>query len=168
NGVTYDALTGKITVPAGVSSFAVTVPTVDDTIVEPNETLTLTVSDKSGVGTIIDNDLATVVKVDPVNPTTGSDSVVEGKDLTYTVTLSATTNKPTTFDFKLGAPGDTASTADYSAPKFNNGVTYDALTGKITVPAGVSSFAVTVPTVDDTIVEPNETLTLTVSDKSGV
>ncbi|MFD0912288.1 type I secretion C-terminal target domain-containing protein, partial [Methylophilus luteus] len=50
------ALTGKITVPAGVSSFAVTVPTVDDTIVEPNETLTLTVSDKSGVGTIIDND----------------------------------------------------------------------------------------------------------------
>ncbi|MFD0912287.1 retention module-containing protein, partial [Methylophilus luteus] len=159
---------GTITVPAGVTSFTVTVPTVDDAFVELDETLPLKVGDTVGVGIIQDNDLATVVKVDPVNPTTGSDSVVEGKDLTYTVTLSATTNKPTTFDFKLSAPGDTASTADYSAPKFSNGVTYDALTGKITVPAGVSSFAVTVPTVDDTIVEPNETLTLTVSDKSGV
>jgi T1SS-143 domain-containing protein len=165
NGVTYNAATGTITVPAGVSSFTVTVPTVDDTLVELNETLPLTIGGATGTGVIVDNDKATVVTVEPGQPGTGDDSVVEGTSLVYTVTLSATTNVPTTYTYTLG--GGSASTADYGTAVFSNGVTYNAVTGTITVPAGVSSFTVTVPTVDDTLVELNETLPLTIGGATG-
>uniref|UniRef100_UPI0039E32D1A type I secretion C-terminal target domain-containing protein n=1 Tax=Azonexus sp. TaxID=1872668 RepID=UPI0039E32D1A len=55
-GVTYDPVAGTITVPAGVDSFTVTYPTVDDKLIEGNETLTVTVEGVVGTGTIIDND----------------------------------------------------------------------------------------------------------------
>ncbi|WP_369814186.1 beta strand repeat-containing protein, partial [Methylophilus sp. Leaf414] len=165
NGVTYNAANNTITVPAGVKDFTVTVPTVDDTIVEPNETLPLNVGGVVAVGTIVDNDRATVVTVEPGQPGTGDDSVIEGTSLVYTVTLSATTNAPTTYSYSLG--GGTASVADYGTAVFSNGVTYNAVTGTITVPAGVSSFTVTVPTVDDTLVELNETLPLTIGGATG-
>ncbi len=165
NGVTYNAANGTITIPAGVTSFTVTVPTVDDTLVEPNETLPLNIDGVTAVGTIVDNDRATVVTVEPGQPGPGDDSVVEGTSLVYTVTLSATTNAPTTYAYSLG--GSTASAADYGTAVFSNGVTYNAATGTITVPAGVNSFTVTVPTVDDTIVELNETLPLTIGGATG-
>ncbi|WP_200934483.1 hypothetical protein, partial [Methylophilus sp. Leaf459] len=107
---------------------------------------------------------ATVVTVEPGQPGPGDDSVVEGNNLVYTVTLSATTNVPTTYTYTLG--GGTASTADYGTAVFSNGVVLNA-NGTITVPAGVSSFTVTVPTVDDTIVELNETLPLTIGGATG-
>ncbi|MFM5463939.1 VCBS domain-containing protein, partial [Aeromonas simiae] len=58
HGVTYDSVRGVIRVPEGVSSFTVTVVTKDDHKVEGNETLTIAVGDKSGIGTLIDNDRA--------------------------------------------------------------------------------------------------------------
>jgi hypothetical protein len=57
NGVTYDPSTGLITVPAGVTEFTVTVPTIDDDLVEDTETFTLTVGNVTGTGTILDNDV---------------------------------------------------------------------------------------------------------------
>jgi len=124
----------------------------------------LTIGGVTGTGEILDNDKATVIKVEPGQPGTGDDAVVEGNNLVYTVTLSATTNSPTTYAYSLG--GGTASSADYGTAVFSNGVTYNAATGQITVPAGVSSFTVTVPTVDD-IIEPNETLPLTIGGQVG-
>ncbi|MBW3808306.1 hypothetical protein GL273_21445, partial [Aeromonas jandaei] len=62
NGVTYDPATGKISVPAGVTDFTVTVPTVNDTVDELDETLTLTVGGKEATGTIVDNDDAPTIK----------------------------------------------------------------------------------------------------------
>jgi T1SS-143 domain-containing protein len=168
NGVTYNAVTGLITIPVGVGSFTVTVPTVDDTLVEPDETVPLTIGGVTGTGTIVDNDRATV---DNVTAGPAGGSVVEGGTLTYTVTLSDETNKPTEYDLVLGKAGDTASTADYVNPltnaSFSNGVTYNATTGKITVPAGVTSFTINVVTIDDTLVEADEKLTLTVGGKSA-
>ena len=173
--ITYDVNSGKIIVPAGIKDFTVSVKTFDDQEVEFDEKLTLTISDavntKSATGTIIDNDEATVVKVDPVNPQTGSASVVEGGNLVYTVSLSASTTRPTTFTFSLGGGTDpnAASTDDYRVPPtFSNGVTLSADGKTITVPVGVTSFTVTVPTVDDSLVEFDEKLTLVVGDKSGV
>ncbi|SDK36056.1 T1SS-143 domain-containing protein [Methylophilus rhizosphaerae] len=174
NGVTYNAANGTITVPAGVTSFTVTVPTVDDTVVEAlNETVPLTLSNPdgshvvTGTGIIIDNDKPNVITVEPGHPGAGDDAVVEGVSLVYTVTLSAETNVPTTYNFTLGGGTATAG-SDYTVPPtFNNGVTYNAANGTITVPAGVTSFTVTVPTVDDQIIESSETVPLTISNPDG-
>ncbi|HSH87744.1 MAG TPA: type I secretion C-terminal target domain-containing protein, partial [Methylophilus sp.] len=161
NGVVLNA-NGTITVPAGVSSFTVTVPTVDDTIVELNETLPLTIGGATGTGVIVDNDRATI---DTITAGPNGGSVVEGNNLVYTVTLSTTTNAPTSYSYTLG--GGTASAADYGSAVFSNGVTYNAATGTITVPAGVNGFTVTVPTIDDTLIEPNETLPLNIGGKAA-
>ncbi len=53
-GVTYDAVTGKIKVPAGVTSFTVTYPTIDDAFSDNNETTKLTIGGNDGIGTIKD------------------------------------------------------------------------------------------------------------------
>ncbi len=58
NGVTYSSTTGKITVPAGVSSFTVSLNTVNDMLPEFTETLAISVGGVSGTGTIVDNDLS--------------------------------------------------------------------------------------------------------------
>jgi T1SS-143 domain-containing protein len=165
DGVTYDAVAGTITVPAGVSSFTVSYPTVDDTVVESTETLTVTIDGVTGTGQILDNDKPTIITVEPGVPGVGDDAVVEGNTLVYTVTLSEATTQPSTYDYAIG--GTATDGDDFTAPSFSDGVTYDAVAGTITVPAGVSSFTVSYPTVDDTVVESTETLTVTIDGVTG-
>ena len=151
NGVTLSG--GNITVPAGVTSFTVTVPTTNDTIDESDETIDLTVGGVAATGTIEDNDSA------PTISSVSTESETEGTDLVHTVTLSNESAVATTFSFTLA--GNTASGTDFtSTPTFSNGVTLSG--GNITVPAGVTSFTVTVPTTNDTIDESDETIDITV------
>ena len=172
NGVTYtpsaeNPFVGTITIPGGVSNFTVTIPTVDDNIVEGNESYTITVGGQSATGTITDgDDSPTVISVEPGAVGVGDDAVPEGTPLVYTVTLSGATTATTTYSFLLNA-GGTAEGDDIGAPIFSNGVTYDAGTGLITVPSGVTSFTVTVPTIENTIYEGNETVPLTVGGVTG-
>ncbi|YCH23035.1 Ig-like domain-containing protein [Pseudomonas sp. D1-3] len=170
NGVTYNATTGQVTVPAGVTSFTVTVPTINDTVSEPTETFSLTVGGKTGTATIIDNDPAPTVKIiDIGQPGTADDNVVEGNNLVFNVTLSNASSTPTVLAFN--ATGTAIANVDYklTAQSFSNGVTYDTSTGKITVPAGVTSFSVTVPTLADNVVgEPLETVKLDIGGQSAI
>ncbi len=155
NGVTYNAATGLVTVPAGVTSFTVTVPTTDDAVVEPTEGFTLTVGGVEAAGTVLDNDSAAIGSV-------GAVSVTEGQAAVFTVTLTAESTRAETYSLAL-ASGTATVGADVSAAMtFSNGVTYNAATGLVTVPAGVTSFTVTVPTTDDDVVEDAESFTLTV------
>ena len=61
NGVTLDAATGMLTVPAGVSSFEVIAPTVNDTRSEATESLILNIDGLFAVGSITDNDFPVIV-----------------------------------------------------------------------------------------------------------
>ncbi|WP_285663045.1 Ig-like domain-containing protein, partial [Phytopseudomonas straminea] len=170
NGVTYNAANGTVTVPAGVTSFTVTVPTIDDTVSEPTETFSLTVGGKTGTATIIDNDAApTVGSVSSAVDSAGG-QVDEGDNAVFTVNLTNASSTPTTFSLALNAGTATAG-SDYNGAltnqSFSNGVTYNAANGTVTVPAGVTSFTVTVPTIDDTVSEPTETFSLTIGGKTG-
>ncbi|MBL0731034.1 immunoglobulin-like domain-containing protein [Piscinibacter sp. HJYY11] len=160
NGVTLSG--GNLIVPAGVTSFTVTVPTTQDTIDEPNETYNLSVGGVSALGTINDDDNA------PIVASVSAASATEGSNVLHTVTLSNASSVATTYS--LSFANGTASGADYTSAltnaSFSNGVTISG--GTITVPAGVTSFTVSVPTTQDTIDEPNETYTLTVGGTSGV
>ncbi|WP_395688382.1 Calx-beta domain-containing protein, partial [Caenimonas koreensis] len=156
NGVTL--LNGQLTVPVGVTSFTVSIPTIQDTIAEPTETLDLTVGGKSAVGTILDNDPA------PTIASITDATVFEGNTLVHTVSLAGSSQTATTFSF--GLAGISASFGDFGGPVFSNGVTMSA--GVLTVPAGVTSFTVSIPTIQDTIAEPTETLGLTVGGLSAV
>ncbi|MGV3653644.1 MAG: Ig-like domain-containing protein, partial [Noviherbaspirillum sp.] len=115
NGVVLNG-DGTITVPAGVTGFTVTVPTVDDLLYETNETVPLTVGGVSASGLIVDNDnpLAaddtvtvkedsgpTVIDVlgnDSVNPETGNpltiSEVTQGAHGTVTLTAGGVVYTP--------------------------------------------------------------------------
>uniref|UniRef100_UPI0012E01907 type I secretion C-terminal target domain-containing protein n=1 Tax=Aeromonas finlandensis TaxID=1543375 RepID=UPI0012E01907 len=95
-------------------------------------------------------------------------SVTEGGVLQHLVTLSGSTNVATEYSFSIAGSGAHAATnSDWGTLQFNNGVTYNSTTGKITVPAGVSGFTVTIPTVDDRLVESSETLAVAVGGQNG-
>ena len=86
----------------------------------------------------------------------------------HKVTLSDATQEATEYDFAIrGSGNNPASNQDWGNAQFSNGVTYNSTTGKITVPAGVTDFTVTIPTVNDRLVETNETLSVTIGGQSG-
>jgi hypothetical protein len=91
----------------------------------------------------------------------------EGDVLVHTVTLSGPTSNPTTYSFALTG-GTATEGADFtSVPQFSDGVTYDPVTGTITVPAGVTSFTVSVLSVDDIVAEADESYTVSVGGQVG-
>ncbi|MFM5312951.1 Ig-like domain-containing protein [Aeromonas caviae] len=97
-----------------------------------------------------------------------SATVVEGATLQHVVTLSGATNVATEYSLSIAGSGThAASNSDWGTLQFSHGVTYNSSTGKISVPAGVTSFTVSVPTVNDKLVEQTETLTLTVGSATG-
>ncbi|MCE9969730.1 type I secretion C-terminal target domain-containing protein [Aeromonas salmonicida] len=111
---------------------------------------------------------ATKPLVTPVVQSVSSGSAEEGGNLSHTVTLSDQTHEATQYDFAIqGSGANPASSSDWGIAQFSNGVTYNSATGKVTVPAGVSGFTVTLPTVNDRLVEATETLTVTVGGQNG-
>ncbi|MDP1863948.1 MAG: retention module-containing protein, partial [Thiobacillus sp.] len=104
----------------------------------------------SSTGTITDNDPV------PTVSTLGNVTVAEGVAAVFTVNLSNASTTPTSFALAL-TNGSAVVGSDYTnALVFSNGVTYDSGAGTVSVPAGVTSFTVTVPTVNDAIYEPTE------------
>jgi hypothetical protein len=94
-------------------------------------------------------------------------SVTEGQNLIYSVALTnaPSAGNPQVFTFTTSGTatvgGDYSSTYSFSNSVVNNG------DGTITVPAGVSSFTITVTTIDDVVSESSETLILSIGSKSG-
>ena len=116
-----------------------------------------TISDALGVGTIIDNDLA------PTIASVTSPTVVEGNDLIYTVNLTNGFEHP---DQLRLHPGRRHRERDgLRQPSFSNGVTL--VGGNLIIPAGVTSFTVTLPTVNDTLNEVSETVPLVIGGVTG-
>jgi chitinase len=160
-GSDYTAKTGTLTFAAGETSKIVHVAVTGDTAVEANETVKLnlsaasgaTINDGAAVGTIVNDDSATP------KLSVGNASVAEGAsgnaDLAFTVTLSAASSSPVTVHY---------ATADGTAIA---GSDYIAAAGSLTFAAGETSKVVHVAVTGDTVVEANETVTLTLSAPSG-
>jgi VCBS repeat-containing protein len=103
------------------------------------------------------------LKIEVGRPGTADDQVIEGNALVFNVTLGGTTTDKTSYAISLAgtATGGTGPDSDYANATYSNGVTYNAATKSLDVPAGVSSFSITVRTIDDMKVEPTETVELT-------
>lgn len=91
-----------------------------------------------------------------------SPSADEGSALTFLVTLSGTTNGPLRLTYSVGG---SAGASDIGAAVLDAGISL--VGGELTVPAGVSGFAVTFSTAADAEVEGSETVVLTIGGVSG-
>ena len=159
-GTDYDAASGMLTFGPGATRQTIEVRTRQDTVVEPNETFTVTLRSPSGatlpdagaVGTIIDDDLS-----DPAGPAlTVSDATGdEGEVFRFEVTLSRSSDTPVTVDYQTA--GGTAL----------EGTDYDAASGMLTFGPGATRQTIEVRTRQDTAAEPNETFTVTLRSPNG-
>ncbi|HSI43509.1 MAG TPA: Calx-beta domain-containing protein, partial [Methylotenera sp.] len=158
NGVTYNAGTGALTIPGGVTNFTVTIPTVNDTFNEPNETLLLNIGGVVGTGTINDNDAIPTLSINDLTVNEGAGTA------TFTVTLSAASGQTVTVNY------NTASGTALTGGDFGN------VSGTLTFAAGTTTQTITVPIVNDNIYEGLETFKVnlttpvnaTISDSQGI
>jgi len=161
---------GTVNFAAGETSKTITVSVVGDTTNEPDETFALTLSDPSGatLGTAVATGVITNDDSAPTSPqialTTTSVSHAEGNSgvttFDYTVTRTGTTTGASTASWAVAGSG--ASPAN--AADFQGGV---LPSGTVTFAAGETSKVITVSVLGDTINEPNETFSLTLSNPSG-
>ncbi|EJG0750098.1 tandem-95 repeat protein [Vibrio parahaemolyticus] len=95
-------------------------------------------------------------------------TVVEGDDVTFSVSLNNATDQTVKYQVDFSAEGSSTSSQDIdlSNATFTSGVKY--LGGYLIVPAGVNGFDITIPSIDDQLVESTESLVIKVGDVSGV
>ncbi|QHS63797.1 Calx-beta domain-containing protein [Chitinophaga agri] len=164
----YNAFGLTTTIPAGQNSTTLTVPVLDDNIIEENETVVVTVTDgtatNTGTFTASANNAATVNISDDDNTTTNKEiSIVAMNDGTepatnglFTISLPTgiTADEPVTVNFIV--TGTATANADYTSL----GIT-------ATIPAGQNSTTMTVPILDDNEIEGAETVIVTITGGSA-
>ncbi|WP_404969789.1 tandem-95 repeat protein [Vibrio campbellii] len=149
---------GDVTIPAGITSITVTIPTKTDGVYENTESFGLTVTDNGGVtsngaatgdANIIDAESAPTVSI-----AADQASVAEGGDAYFTVSIDQKSDEDVVVSFTIGGDVDDK---DYQAPTIYT----------VTIPAGQTSVALDVTTLDDGIYEGTENLTITLTDTTG-
>ena len=161
-GQDYTAATGTVTFQPGQTSALVTITTLGGTVVEPDETFFLQLSSPQnaalaggvttlqGTGTIRDNDSPAPVPGLPV--LTVSDLTVQeqvgGSTATFTLSIPTPAGLTITGTYTM-LPGTATAGADFTASS-----------GTFTILAGATSTTVSVPVLNDNLVEPIETFVL--------
>ncbi|MEM7029305.1 MAG: Calx-beta domain-containing protein [Chloroflexota bacterium] len=151
-GTDYNSLfyVGSITV--GQTESTVTSQTLSDSLVEGSETFELFLFEASDFVQILnDIGIVTIIDEDAPDISINSQSVIEGGDLVFTVSLTETSPIDVMVDY---------ATADGTA---TDGTDYTGISGTLTIPNGSLTGAITVTTSGDLLDEFDETLTVTLS-----
>ena len=156
-GADFTATAGTLTFASGETSRPVPVLITDDSVHDPNETFTLmlsnplgatlTATDATATGTILDDEALPSVSVADTSGT-------EGSPVVFRVSLSPTSTQVVTVAYATAF--GTATSADFTP-----------VSGVLTIPAGAASGMVEVPTINDFLNEDDETFTMTLSNPSA-
>jgi len=156
-GSDYTATSGTLTFNPGEITHTIAVPIIDDAVVEPSERLFLTLSNAttatiavpSAGGTILDNDALASLAITDVAVSEAAGSMV------FTVLRSGPTTSTVTVDYAT-MNGTALAGSDYTATS-----------GTLTFNPGVATQTIAVPIIDDTVIEPSETLLLNLSNATN-
>ncbi|MCT7991018.1 SBBP repeat-containing protein [Laspinema olomoucense] len=162
SGEDYQELPGSITIPAGQHDVHFKLIPIDDSEVEGDETVEVTLTpdpsytfkyaqgriwDRIPV-TIVDNDSKPTVKI------TASDNQASeyGDPGQFTITRTGDTSAPLTVDYWIS----TRLWHEDTWHKAKNGIDYDSISESITIPAGESSITIDINPIDDSELEEEE------------
>ena len=152
-GIDYVDFGSTVTIPAGQTSVLLTVNPIDDDVVDPDETIDIilgtSVNYLIGTGseaslTIIDNDIAPTVTVTGTNPS--EEGPTDGVLL---FTLDQTSPNPITVTYTIGGTAE------------GGGIDYEDFPTTVTFNPGESSVSLNITPIDDDIVDPGETIEIT-------
>ncbi len=162
-GTDFKTRSGILTIPPGATTALLSVPVRGDRVNEASEKFKVKLSNPQGAVVYRGTGTGTITNDDAVTGTAirlsiGSASLVEGdagtRTLRFTVTLSATSSKPTKVHFATIA--GTAGTSDFTAKS-----------GTATIAAGSTSVPVGISVKADTKVEPSESFKVKLSSPVG-
>lgn len=162
SGIDYTALTGTVVIPAGQNSVTIPVTVIDDQLIEGNETVIIT-----GTG-----GKAGSLVFTPGSSNTATVNIADDDNINLDLEVSATkanATEPSTageFTIKLASgkiPAEDITVTYSIAGSATAGNDYQALTGTVVIPAGKNSVTVPVNVTDDDLIEPLETVVLTVT-----
>jgi regulation of enolase protein 1 (concanavalin A-like superfamily) len=163
-GADYPLISGTITIPAGQSSATVDVTPRQDVVIEPLETVVVTLTahaayiiaaspDNSATMAISDDTEQPMVTVAATDNEAGEPAQGRGNG-TFTITRAGSTARAHTANLIIG--GTATPGSDYTP-----------LPTSVTIPAGQSTVTVPVTVLDDAEAEPDETVTLTLQAGAG-
>jgi parallel beta-helix repeat protein len=158
-GADYERVTTTVTFEPGETTKSVEIPIVDDTLTEPNETFTVTLSkpaspgdytitDASALGTIVDNDIVLITVDDASIPESAGNAQVM-------VRLSSALSSTLTLSY--AASQNTATAGQDFTPS----------SGTLTFAPGETQKQITIPIVQDQSAEGIESFFVTVSNPSA-
>ncbi|WP_158642706.1 Calx-beta domain-containing protein [Chitinophaga japonensis] len=160
------SLSGSTTILTGQTSTHILLGAINDNLVEGDETVIITITGATGLtsgasyalgdpseGTflIIDNDNVITAY------STGMQAAEPGSDITAKFQLPGSLTAPEDITIDYFIDGGTAT----------NGVDYQTPSGQIVLPAGSNSVVLSIPVIDDKIIEGNETVKITLSDATA-
>ena len=177
----YVGLSGTVTIPANTTQFKLSVLVIDDLIVEPDETVIVTITGASSAGptyafpngvptvgfnatpateTINDNDSATISITGVDGTELGQPAGIVGNfpDGKFVISQTLVSSSNTVVTYAVQA----ASTA-------TNGTDYTAITGTLTatILAGNTSVSIPVDVLQDLTLEPTETVVMKILTTTG-
>lgn len=154
----------RFTIPAGATSFAIPVPVIGDTVNEPTENFSLSLTNVQGAlalnpfatGEIVNDDASTTPSISVT-----AISVNEGNSGTSIANVPVVLSGPAPaggVSFTLSIPSGTATAgSDYIAPTVTNYL----------IPQGMTGTTIPITIIGDTAQEPNESLLITLTIQSG-
>jgi hypothetical protein len=162
SGTDFAPITNQIlTFAPGSGNQTVTVSTTQDSAIEPDETFTVSLNSPTNGATLGTASRTGTIQNDDVSFSIASDvSAYEGQPLSFTVTKTGTT---------IFSHSISVNTADGSVTPATAGSDYTAISPPLvlTFSGAQMSQPVSVATIQDSIIEGNETLTLNLSAPSA-
>ncbi|MFM9959793.1 MAG: ELWxxDGT repeat protein [Planctomycetaceae bacterium] len=159
---TFTASAGTVSIAAGQTTKTITINPVADAILEPDETVILTLATaanysigtaNAATGTIANDDPRVSLAVTPASVTENGTA-----NATYTFTRTGPTTSPLTVSFNVG--GTATFNSDYAT---TGAASFSETAGTVTFAAGQASKTVIIDPAGDTQVEANETVVLTLA-----
>jgi gliding motility-associated-like protein len=160
-GTDYAALSGTATIQAGQNSVILPISVIDDQLIEPTETVALTLtgaSSNSFTYTATGNVTLNIADDDNIpanlvlNVTKTTDAAEPGSNGNFNIALPAGITVPTDITVNYTLIGIAAVGKDYAS-----------LSGVVTIPAGNNSVDLPITVIDDQEVEGTESVTLAVT-----
>ena len=159
SGADFTALTNTITIPANQTSATIPISVLNDSTIEADETVTITLNSiTSGDPTVSIDPAASAATLTIFDEDSGVVSIAtttHGNETgpvngVFTVTQSSVSSTNTVITYAV--TGTASSGNDFTA-----------LSGSVTIPAGSTTATINVPVINDSIVELQETVTLTLN-----
>jgi len=169
SGNDYVAASGTVTVPALAKTATINIPINGDTTVEPDETFLVTLSNPKNIETLFTTHVTVTIANDDatLQLSTPSFSVNESAGLaTLTVTRIGDISRAASIQF---ATTDTAGLQSCTVAngKASERCDYGTAVGTVRFAIGETTKTLTMPIVDDALVEGDETFTVNLSGPAG-